>query len=391
MYHPQGFLFTKKVQVMTKQDYSEQLRDKRLLVLQRTFFTIKNQEFDNFTDKLKNDTYYPYREKKSSSQSKELLFSKLAYLVEDKYHILNEQNKLRELIYPLIDRTISNGELDNILKSILNLNKKFISKFDSLLERTELEDVIEFSDMVSRKIEDVEFLEKLVYSDIANSVKERKELHKFLEHMMWVFGEQYSDSTRLLSDKSLENNLSELRDKFLKYKKSPEDDNIIELTDTRIKSITDLFLYSERILDEDKREVLIVELKAPKVKISQKELGQVKRYAQEIEEKGVFPQKLKYKVILISSEINQRAVAELKGIQKSIKEDNPYFYFRNEDENIEVWVMRWSDLFENLKRKLKYMSNLLETKDVDVKEKAEKDFEDIEFGKTSSTLKKVAV
>jgi hypothetical protein len=44
-----------------------------------------------------------------------------------------------------------------------------------------------------------------------------------------------------------------------------------------------------------------------------------------------------------------------------------------------------------VKRKLKYMSHILETKDVDVQDKAMKDFEDIDFGKTSSTLKKVAV
>ena len=37
------------------------------------------------------------------------------------------------------------------------------------------------------------------------------------------------------------------------------------------------------------------------------------------------------------------------------------------------------------------MSNILETKDVDVQEKAKRDFEEIDFGRTSSSLKKVAV
>jgi hypothetical protein len=76
------------------------------------------------------------------------LFDKLAYIVEDKYHLLNEQNKLREIIYPLIDRTISNGELDKILRNILKLNNKMLSKFDDLLDKTELENIIEFSDKV---------------------------------------------------------------------------------------------------------------------------------------------------------------------------------------------------------------------------------------------------
>lgn len=352
------------------------------------FFKEKNKEFDNFTEKLKKDEFYPYKEK-SSSQSKVILFDKLAYLVEDKYNILNEQNRLREIVYPLIDRTISNGELDQILRSILKLNNKMLSKFSELLEKTELENIIEFSDKVAAKLEDLEFLEKLVYSEVAKNVKERKELHKFLEKMLWVFGEEYNDATRLLSDKGLENNLNQLRDDVLQYKPSKSDDNIAELSEKPIKSITDLFMYSEKILDYDKREVLIVELKAPKVKISPKELGQVMKYAREIEKKGFFSKKIRFKILLVSSEINSEADFDIKGRQKG--QDNPYHYFENEDKNIEILVIKWSDLIENVKRKLKYMSAILKTKDVDVQEKAQRDFEDIDFGKTSSTLKKVAV
>jgi hypothetical protein len=117
-----------------------------------SFYKSINAEFDNFSEKLKSDEYYPFKEKSSSSQSKIIVFDKLAYLVEDKYHLLNDNNKLREIIYPLIDRTISNGELDNILKNILHLNTKSISKFSELLQRTDLENIIEFSDKVALKI-----------------------------------------------------------------------------------------------------------------------------------------------------------------------------------------------------------------------------------------------
>jgi hypothetical protein len=352
------------------------------------FFKERNHEFDNFTEKLKSDEYYPYKEN-VSSQSKVILFDKLAYLVEDRYHILNEQNKLREIIYPLIDRTISNGELDKILKSILKLNTKMITKFDTLLEKTELEDIIEFSDKVARKLEDLEFLDKIVNSQISKHIKERKQLHKILEKMLWVFGEEYNDATRLLSDKGLEGNLFELREKTLTYKSSKADENINEIKEKSVKSITDLFLYSEKILDQQKREVLIVELKAPKVKISPKELGQVMKYAREIEETGVFPDNLRYKILLVSSDISKNAKFEIKGRQKA--NESPYFYFKNEAGNIEIAVIKWSTLLENVKRRLKYMSTILKTKDVDVQEKAQRDFEEIDFSKTSSTLKKVAL
>jgi hypothetical protein len=352
------------------------------------FFREKNSEFDNFSDKLKKDEYYPYKDK-VSSQSKVFLFDKLAYLVEDRYHILNEQNRLREIIYPLIDRTISNGDLDKVLRSILKLSNKMLLQFSDLLERTELEDIVEFSDKVSSKLENLEFLEKLVYSEISEHVKERKELHKILEKMLWIFGEEYNDSTHLLSDKGLAKNLLALRDKTLTYKASKSDDNVATIKEKNVKSITDLFMYNEKIIDQQKREVLIIELKAPRVKISPKELMQVMKYASEIEKLGVFPNKVIYKILLISTDINPQAKFEIEGRQKG--SDNPYLYFKNDQGNIEVWVTRWSELIEKNKRKLKYMSNILKTKDVDVKKKAQKDFSEIDFSKNSAILKRVAV
>lgn len=353
-----------------------------------SFFKERNIEFDNFSEKLKNDDFYPYKEK-SSSKSKIILFDKLAYLVEDRYHILNEENKLREIIYPLIDRTISNGELDKILGSIIKLNKKMTNKFSDLLEKTDLENIIEFSDKVASKIEDIEFLEKLVYSEISKNVKERKELHKFLEKMLWVFGEEFNDTTKLLSDKSLKNNLTKLRDDCMKYKPSKDKDNVNTDIAKPVKSITDLFMYHERVIDYKKREVLIVELKAPKVKISPKEIEQAMKYARQIAQLPSVSDNVRFKILLISSDINKDAQFQIEGNQN--KEDNPYLYFKNEDQNIEVWIMKWSELIENVKRRLQYMSTILQTKDIDVQEKAQRDFDDIDFGKTSSRLTKIAV
>lgn len=110
------------------------------------------------------------------------------------------------------------------------------------------------------------------------------------------------------------------------------------------------------------------------------------KYAREIEKSSVTPSNVRFKILLVSSTINDDASFEIKG-----EEDNPYLYFRSKNKNIEIWVMKWSDVIENIKRKLKYMSAILEVKDVDVQEKASKDFEEINFGRTSSTLKKVAI
>jgi len=350
------------------------------------FFREKNKEFDDFKTKLRNDRYYPYKQHLPTSNSKVIAFDKLAYLVEEKYHILKEESDIREIVYPLIDKSIGNGNFKNILSSILKLDKKFVERFNDLLEKTELEQVIEFSEKVARKQQDLEFLDKIVYSEISKHILERKQLHKVIEKMLWVFGEQYGASTNLLSDKNLENNLNQLRAKFLEYKPNKEKDNFIDLQDKKLKSITDLFMYSERILDEESREVLIVELKAPKVKISSKELQQVKDYAFEVESKGKFSSNINYKILLVGSDFTAQTSSEIKATSKGRK--NPYFYHENADRDIEIWVIKWSDLIENTKRKLSYLSNVLKIKDVDVKEKFETDFENINIEKISSRLQK---
>lgn len=266
------------------------------------------------------------------------------------------------------------------------MNNKTLTQFNNLLNRTELEDVIEFADKVSIKQEELEFLEKLVYSEISKYVKERKELHKFLERMLWVFGEEFAGNTKLFSDKNLANNLTQLRNDLMQYKPSKKDDNINEKINKTEKSITDLFMYNERIIDSSRREVLIVELKAPKVKISSKELQQAMHYAQAIETNSSTPRNISFKVLLISSDISSNAAYQIKG-----EDNNPFVYFTSQSKRVEVWVMRWCDLIERQRQKLKYLSNALEIKDIDVREKAAKDFAEIEFQRTSATLKQVMV
>jgi len=354
------------------------------------FFKAKNREYDDFSEKLRNDNFYPYKEKaKITSKSKVALFNKLAFLVEEKYHLINNDNKLREIIYPLIDRTISGGELDNILKKILHLESKYVKKFNDLLERSEMEDIIEFSEKVSQKMIDVAFLERITLTKIKDHVQERKDLHKVLEKMLWIFGEKYLENTRLLSDTNLQNNLEELRNTLLVYKPSKQDDNINEIADSKVKKITDLFLYSEKIIDEKKREVLIVELKAPKVKLSPKELDQVMGYANDIETRDFFSSDIHFHLVLIGSSISDKAKFRIKGQQKG--KDDPYYFFENETGNIKISVMRWADLLEANKRKLKYLSTQLKTKDISIQDRLEKDLSQIEFRKVRSYLRTVSL
>lgn len=289
----------------------------------------------------------------------------------------------------LIDRTILTGELDRILKDILKLDSKHVQKFSAVLNRSAMEVIIEFSEKVSRKMEDLEFIEKLTITHLAKHVKERQELHKVLEKTLWIFGEQYLENTALLSDKNLQNNMESLREQTMGYKPSAKEDNIITGLSTKVKSITDLFLYSEKPVDERQREVLIVELKAPKVKIGATELQQVIRYAEEIETSAFYTEDITFHIILISSEMNRTAKYQFDGIPKP--RENPYLFWKNAAGNISISVVRWAHLLENNKRKLRYLSAQLEVKDKRVEQKIKEDFAEITFDNLKFKLRKVPV
>ena len=142
-----------------------------------------------------------------------------------------------------------------------------------------------------------------------------------------------------------------------------------------------MFLYSEIRPDQEHRKVLIVELKAPKVKLSTKEIGQVERYAFQIDQSPFVSSKVSFEIWLVGSEISSAAAYKLTGKDKD--------ELLTSSDRVKIKVKKWSDILEDARRRLSYMSQLLQTRDISVKDKAERDFAEINFGKNSSSMRRV--
>ncbi len=338
-----------------------------------SFFVEVNQHYDNFIKELEGDFYYPYKSHASSSESKIVAFNQIVYLLDEKYKIKSKYGKLREIIYPLIDKAISNGDLQYLIKDIVKADNQTLEKYKSISDKTDIDSIIEFSESVAQKNQFLDFLYQLVYGDISDLIKERSQLHKIIEKNLWVFGEEYNNTPHLFSDKNLQNILEKLREENFKYEPSSakdNDSNKIKVSDIKIKNITDLFFFAEKPIDGDRREIIIVELKAPKVKISYKELQQADKYAFQIEQQGVFSNNLVYKIYLVSSDISEFAKSKIGQIST-----NQFLYSKlKTNKNIEIYVLKWSDLIELNRRRLSYLGKALKTKDIDVAEKFKNDF-----------------
>lgn len=353
------------------------------------FFKARNKRFEKFLTLLENDKAYPYSHDKPTSYTQEILFKKVAYLVEGEHQILKKDDKIRNFLYPLIDKAIGNGQIEDIFTSILKLSPDNIEKFHALLQKTDLEDVVHFTNQVANKLEFLSFLHDLIYGEISGVLKERNQLHKIIEKELWLFGEAYNGTPKLWSDKQIGKILDELRTKYFKYEPSHDDDNMIDDMNVEgIKNITDLFFFNEKILDDAKKEILVVELKSPKCAISKKELSQIDDYAYTIESYSGLPKEnVKYKLILISSKVTDFAKSKLKSARQ--KYDKPFLYNVSAEKDIEVYVMEWSELIDQNKRKLGYLSTTLKIKDKSVKAKFEKEYPDIIDEKVSARLQRI--
>ena len=350
----------------------------------REFIKEKHKEFFAFKQTLVNDNYYPYRNT-STSGAKEITFNQLAYFIEKDFSILQRKENIRQIIYPLLDKAISNSDYEDlldILKAITTLDNDQVKKFKELLENVSLSEIIRFTNDIYKKEQFLDFLHKIVYGEIAKHLLERKQLHKIIEKNLWIFGEEYTCTPKLFSDTQLAKNIKALHDKHSEFQENKDDLNYFEdITDNDILDITDLFFYNERLLNNNKREIMIVELKAPRVKISQTELKQVERYMFDIERMDTFSGSLKYKIILVSSGFSAM------GESLIVKNDNTP-YRKSLKKDIEVYVMKWSDIIANNTQRLSYLGNQLKTRDVTVREIFEKNYPELDTSNLIVTTKK---
>ncbi len=353
------------------------------------FFKNRNKKFEKFVNTLESDTYYPFKKGEPVMDTQQNLFNKVAFLIEEEHKLIEGDNKIRNFIYPLINSAIREGKIKDIFEKVLNLKADTIDKFHSLLEKTDLEDVISFSSQVADRLQFLDFLENITYGKVAEFLKERKQLHKIVEKNLWVFGENYNGTPALWSDKNLGKILTDLHQE-IEYTPSEPDDNIdTDLKIEGISEITDLVFYNEKITDDDCREIMVVELKAPKCKISPKELSQIFGYGYKIKENSQFPSdKVKYKLLLISSKINGKADTQIKS--NNLRKEKPFLYQKIEEKNIEIYVMTWAELLELNKRKLGYLSNKLKVKEKDVSEVFEEEYPEIVDATFTSRMRKTA-
>ena len=113
---------------------------------------------------------------------------------------------------------------------------------------------------------------------------------------------------------------------------------------------------------------MVVELKSPKCAIGKKEIQQIDDYAYTLAKELSLPkEKVKYKLILISSRLTEYAESKLSS-KRDAAHNSPFLWDKKTEKNIEVHIISWRELIEQNKRNLGFLSFKLKVKCTYVKE-----------------------
>ncbi len=257
----------------------------------------------------------------------------------------------RRLSLRLLREALENdpGSLHRVLGEVLDLKQDRLQELSDLLDRTPLTALIATSKEISDRLEFVKGLELLVLGDDSRNVKERSQLHRILANETWVFGEEYA----LAAD---DNSLTTVLRKHLHILGRGElaedvSDEVLDAEGSR--GIVDLMLARSLSQARNRREHLVVELKAPKVAIGDEQAAQIRKYADAVATDSRFNVKeVAWDFVIVSGEVRGWTDRERKDAH------TPYGRISGAD-GIHISVLTWGDVLDNAGHRLKFVQNLL--------------------------------
>ena len=245
----------------------------------------------------------------------------------------------------------SPNELQLILNEVLNLPQRKQSELAKLLRESSLSAIISAAKIVADRLKTLQGLEAIIFDPgMKARLKERSQLHQMLADNTWMFGEEFALS---VSDQSL---TAVLR----KHKKELNDGTVIDRPVKHInqeRGIVDL-MFSRALKNHraEGLEHLIVELKAPKVKLTAKETTQIKGYAFSVSQDERFRDlNTRWSFWLISNDMNDYVTREMQtsNVPRGV-------LFQADDRALTIWIKTWSEIFAENKARLQFFQEKLE-------------------------------
>lgn len=309
-------------------------------------------------EEWKEQKIYPFEGEAESDleRAERNIFDIVAVTVQDASVDLSEATPKQTALHLRLLRNAiekSPNELQRILDEVLKLPQRKQKELAALLDETDLSGVISAAKLVADRLKFIDALRFILFDyDARKKLKERSQLHKILEQHTWVFGEEYH---LWASDKDLTNVLRAHKDKL--------DSSIVIDEPVRVvgktRGIVDLmFSRAQRRHRANDIEHLVVELKAPKVILSAKDMIQIEGYALAVERDPRFHtvDGIRWHFWLVSDGYNEEVEARIEG------GPDPRQRLITKRARVAVGIKTWSEIVEDNLARLQFVKDALEHK-----------------------------
>lgn len=321
----------------------------------RTYFRKRAaQQARTIVEEWKKDEVYPYegeaisRVEEVERQVFDIVSVNVAQYLPD-FSSTPKKNKAFQL--RMLKQSIEKSpeELQLILDEVLKLPKRKQTELAELLRDTSLSSIISASKMVADRLQFLTGLEAILFdTDKKKHLKERSQLHRIIAQNCWLFGEEYNLS---VDDRSLSEVLRKHRE--LIGESAVIDEPVKHVS--KSTGIVDLVLSRAiRRYKADELTHLVVELKAPKVKVDKKEIQQIEEYAMSVQKDERFRNvNTNWIFWAISDDYGDYAVHRMK----NHAENNGKIHG---EKNFSIWVKTWAQVLEENRARLQFFKEKLE-------------------------------
>lgn len=259
----------------------------------------------------------------------------------------------RRFSLSLIREALENNptSLRRVLTEVLQLPKDSLEELNSLLDQTTLTDIISASKLIANRIDFIEALKIMVFEpELKGKVKERSQLHRILAGETWIFGEEFNLTA---DDQTLTTALKQHIGLLGRGDLAPAGPVLDEQGKERV---IDLLLARRVEHAQNRRDHLVVELKAPDVRIGPEEITQIKNYAYTVADDSRFNMtEVKWDFVVVSTDLTAFAKKEAAQFQR-----DPGLVSVTEDGRVRVWLKTWAQVIGDAEHRHKFVQSALQ-------------------------------
>jgi len=301
---------------------------------------------------LKSEGAYPYvGDPKDEVERRERDVFDIATYAVSSYsrEFKKADTSLRKMTLTLLREAIRHNPdaLSTILRAVVNLPKIRQDEFSSLLQKTELGNIISASSLIADRVTVLQVLSSMVFSpQHRNTVKERGELDAVVRDNTWLFGEHFHITLP-------EAGLTRVMERVAEELRSGPTPRRVRKPNGATGRIDCFLGRSVPHPDQNRREFIVVELKRPSLKIGRVELDQLEDYVNALKGQPDFARTDTYwNFYLVTGEYDP-SIAD-----RITQKDRPVGLFLEKD-NSRVWVKTWSELIRECEGRLQFIQDKL--------------------------------